>query len=128
MRCSNTKKCILYHTITSGFSLFLLECTLTREGREYKGTMAVTKSGKQCQTWLHNDRYNNEDFSDATPEDAENFCRNPDSSLHGPWCFTSLDARTQSEDCNIPYCGDINITTGKKKAHTQLCCKHEHNG
>ena len=104
--------------------MFLLDCKLTREGTEYKGTKAVSKSGKPCLSWL---RVNNENRFDGRIENSENFCRNYGSLRpYGPWCFTSLDAAREWEYCNIPYC-DVSISTGKKKAHTQLCLKNELN-
>ena len=121
---SSVTKCI-HHSVTSDSSLSLLECKLTTAGQEYKGTEAVTKSGKQCQSWPHSyikDGDTNNRFPDAKAGDAENFCRNPNNRPLGPWCFTSLDAQKEWEYCNIPYCDDV-IITGKKKVYTQLSCK-----
>ena len=36
--------------------------------------------------------------------DAENFCRNPDEWIEGPWCFTT-DPEAVAEVCDIPMCG-----------------------
>ena len=113
--------------------MILLECKLTRGGIEYKGTKAVTKSGKLCRSWRHyylTDEVAKNVFPDATVEDAENFCRNPGAiKFYGPWCFTSIDAEKKHwEYCTIPHCDYTSLSTGKKKEHAQLCCKHELNG
>lgn len=34
----------------------------------------------------------------------ENFCRNPNNSPDGPWCFTT-DPTVQKETCMVPICG-----------------------
>merc|ERR1719318_1643844 len=41
-------------------------------------------------------------FPDKTVADASNFCRNPDASDTGPWCFT-VNA-TRRERCDINSC------------------------
>ena len=105
-------------------SLFpLLECKLTRGGQEYKGTKAVTISGKPCQSWLQSYPHITDVLPDATIDDAENFCRNPgETHPYGPWCFTSLDSVREWDYCNVPYCDDAQINTSKR-ACTQCCGK-----
>ena len=39
-------------------------------------------------------------------EQHENFCRNPNNDVNGPWCFTSLETG-RMEYCDIPYCGRL---------------------
>lgn len=36
----------------------------------------------------------------------ENFCRNPDSSTSGPWCYTT-DPTVRREECSVPVCGEL---------------------
>jgi len=37
----------------------------------------------------------------------ENYCRNPDKSSEGPWCFTR-DPTVRRESCSLPKCGREN--------------------
>ena len=91
---------------------------------EYKGTKAITKYGKQCQSWPHSFLRDRKYWiPDSTIEDAENFCRNPNKRKLGPWCFTSLDAEREWEYCNIPHCNYVHISTGTKKAYTIMSYK-----
>lgn len=73
------------------------ECKDTPEGKEYRGTLNVTKDGIPCQRWEHDDPhvhvYN-------TLE--ENYCRNPDNAT-APWCYTmNPDVRWQT--CDVTFC------------------------
>ena len=42
-------------------------------------------------------------FADDSLSEAGNFCRNPDNSVSGPWCYVDLD-RTR-ENCLVPQMG-----------------------
>eukprot|EP00033_Pygsuia_biforma_P001407 GCRY01001591.1.p1 GENE.GCRY01001591.1~~GCRY01001591.1.p1 ORF type:complete len:593 (+),score=125.15 GCRY01001591.1:219-1997(+) len=65
------------------------ECYSLLDGRDYRGTVAVTKSGKPCQRWTqqfpqpHSRRP--EDFPGAGLGD-HNYCRNPDGDSF-VWCM-----------------------------------------
>ena len=68
------------------------------KGSDYAGILAVTKTGKTCQSW-----------SSQSPHShmfgyvgSHNYCRNPDSDT-GVWCFTT-DANTIFEYCAVPLC------------------------
>lgn len=39
----------------------------------------------------------------------ENFCRNPDKDVHGPWCFTN-SSETRYEQCGLPHCSEGRAT------------------
>nr|XP_020012016.1 prothrombin isoform X2 [Castor canadensis] len=75
-------------------------------GMNYRGTVNVTRSGIECQLWKS--RYPHKpDVNFTTHPGAdlqENFCRNPDGSTMGPWCYTT-DPTVRREECSIPICG-----------------------
>ncbi|CAH6788229.1 prothrombin [Phodopus roborovskii] len=81
-------------------------------GMNYHGTVSVTHSGIECQLWRS--RYPHKpDINSTTHPRAdlqENFCRNPDSSTKGPWCYTT-DPTVRREECSVPICGQEGRTT-----------------
>lgn len=84
-------------------------CRLTRAGTEYAGT-AHRNHADLCQRWdsqyPHEHNFTNDALfpADGSVVDAENYCRNPNSSMGKPWCFTSDPARRR-DTCRIPGCG-----------------------
>ncbi|CAH1786986.1 unnamed protein product, partial [Owenia fusiformis] len=84
------------------------ECKTSNLGGEYRGQKSTTVSGKTCQRWDSqsphtHDRYLPAMFPDNSVADASNFCRNPDQSPEGPWCFTT-DPNKMWEWCSVPAC------------------------
>ncbi|XP_074165484.1 plasminogen isoform X1 [Sminthopsis crassicaudata] len=81
----------------------MLQC-LKGRGENYRGTIAVTKSGLTCQHWNSQTPHKH----NRTPENFpckgldENYCRNPDGES-APWCYTTSEERW--EFCDIPSCG-----------------------
>jgi len=73
-------------------------------GRMYRGTVAMTDTGKTCQAW--SSQYPNTHYFDPKdwPEDGltNNYCRNPDSNTR-PWCFTTV-TNPRWGTCTIPTC------------------------
>ncbi|XP_076082109.1 uncharacterized protein LOC143052856 isoform X2 [Mytilus galloprovincialis] len=67
-------------------------------GSKYNGTISTTMSGRTCLNWK----------SVNSPlvsfHENHNFCRNPNSFLMKPWCYTDAD-RYRFEFCNVPLCG-----------------------
>ncbi|XP_040920313.1 plasminogen isoform X2 [Toxotes jaculatrix] len=80
----------------------------TGEGGAYRGTVAVTESGKTCQSWSSQTPHKH----NRTPENYpckgldNNYCRNPDNERM-PWCYTT-ESETRWEYCKVPRCGDSN--------------------
>ncbi|XP_054443037.1 prothrombin [Pteronotus mesoamericanus] len=80
-------------------------------GMNYRGNESYTRSGLQCQLWRSRYPHKPEINSTTHPgaDLQENFCRNPDGSTTGPWCYT-LDPTVRREECSIPVCGKGEVT------------------
>ncbi|XP_071762954.1 plasminogen [Centroberyx gerrardi] len=78
----------------------------TGEGGAYRGTVAVTISGKPCQSWSAQTPHKHNRTPDNYPCKGldNNYCRNPDNERM-PWCYTT-DSETRWEYCKVPSCGD----------------------
>ncbi|XP_069028459.1 plasminogen [Embiotoca jacksoni] len=79
---------------------------VTGEGGAYRGTIAVTESGKTCQSWSVQTPHKHNRTPDNYPCKSldNNYCRNPDNERM-PWCYTT-DSETRWEYCRVPRCGD----------------------
>uniref|UniRef100_A0A8D2LR25 Plasminogen n=1 Tax=Varanus komodoensis TaxID=61221 RepID=A0A8D2LR25_VARKO len=92
-------------------------------GKDYRGKIAVTVSGKSCQEWRLQTPHKHDSFTPLThPRSGleRNYCRNPDSDNNGPWCYTK-DPRTAWEYCDIPQCPPPEYECGKAKYKPALC-------
>ncbi|EJK65050.1 hypothetical protein THAOC_14153 [Thalassiosira oceanica] len=72
---------------------------------DYRGDLAQTESGYTCQPWAET-----ASTSDAYPESGlvQNYCRNPDQSPGGTWCYTDPDdSDVEWEYCRVPTCGVV---------------------
>ncbi|XP_026197033.1 plasminogen [Anabas testudineus] len=78
----------------------------TGEGGSYRGTIAVTESGKTCQSWSAQTPHKHNRTPDNYPCKGldNNYCRNPDNERK-PWCYTT-DPETRWEYCSVPSCGN----------------------
>ena len=96
----------------------------TSTGVEYNGNKAVTISNRPCQRWdsqyPHNHSFTDpEAFPDSSLFEANNYCRNPDGNVQGPWCFTK-DPEVRWEACGIDICqGVIVVTCQEQKTHSR---------
>uniref|UniRef100_A0A915HZT6 Kringle domain-containing protein n=1 Tax=Romanomermis culicivorax TaxID=13658 RepID=A0A915HZT6_ROMCU len=82
---------------------------------QYWGSVRKTRNGLRCQRWdakkPHNHSLVAVDFNVEELWEISNFCRNPDASLDGPWCFT-LDPGVIKEPCFQRCMGaEISATT-----------------
>ncbi|XP_078018081.1 scavenger receptor cysteine-rich type 1 protein M130-like [Epinephelus lanceolatus] len=90
----------------------------TGNGEMYRGRIAVTESGKTCQSWSAQTPHQH----DKTPENYphkgldNNYCRNPDNKKM-PWCYTT-DSETRWEHCKVPRC---DIDSVRLVDGTSLC-------
>ncbi|CAG0888218.1 unnamed protein product [Cyprideis torosa] len=53
--------------------------------------------------WDSNDQYPDESFPERNRKAAQNFCRNPNNDVGGPWCWVS---NQDMEYCSVPFCDD----------------------
>nr|XP_048276730.1 plasminogen isoform X1 [Myodes glareolus] len=84
--------------------VYLSECK-TGIGKNYRGTMSKTKNGVTCQKWSATSPHVPNISPNTHPNDGleENYCRNPDSDVKGPWCYTT-DPVKRYDYCDIPEC------------------------
>jgi len=80
------------------------ECYSEADGSDYRGRVSSTQSGRQCQAWSaqvpnHHTFSTNEHPSAGLG--GHNFCRNPDRSPEGPWCFTMDFPNMRREACQV---------------------------
>jgi len=86
------------------------ECCLSSDCSDYRGRMAKTVSGKDCQAWSSEKPHKKKKAlkskldSGELPMLTENFCRNPNG-YKTTWCYT-VDPDTRWENCNIHRCSD----------------------
>ncbi|XP_078686271.1 hepatocyte growth factor-like protein [Branchiostoma floridae x Branchiostoma belcheri] len=79
-------------------------CVGNPDGSDYRGDVAVTKSGKTCQRWDAEKPHQHMFWLELFPELTENYCRNPSpESKYSVWCFTT-DPSTVWEYCINPAC------------------------
>mmetsp|Transcript_21797 Transcript_21797/g.70234 ORF Transcript_21797/g.70234 Transcript_21797/m.70234 type:complete len:537 (-) Transcript_21797:352-1962(-) len=79
------------------------ECYTDSRGIDYRGHVAVSAAGHQCQVWSHQTPNAHTKTVLAFPTfglGGHNFCRNPGSEEIGPWCYTIGGARW--ELCSVP--------------------------
>jgi len=82
---------------------------MSEAGHEYIGQKAETVSGRNCQSWSSQDPHNHTYIADHMYPDrsvysAMNYCRNPNYTWVGLWCFTT-DPSKRWEECDVPTCG-----------------------
>ena len=94
------------------------ECRRTPSGLENTGSVSTTVSGKTCQAWSSDSPHVpnpglllDEIYPDGSRAAALNYCRNPDSSGDGPWCYTT-DPNTEWDYCDVPYCPGMCMCLG----------------
>uniref|UniRef100_A0A224XGT8 Putative thrombospondin type 1 repeat protein n=1 Tax=Panstrongylus lignarius TaxID=156445 RepID=A0A224XGT8_9HEMI len=84
-------------------------CKLSIRGTEYIGRISMTKSGGNCDYW-ESPQLDKEitelDLPDGNKRAARNFCRNPNNSTNGTWCYTNVGSK-EKEYCSLPICSSM---------------------
>jgi len=78
------------------------ECFNRADGADYRGRVATTKSGLQCQAWSDQEPHAHDRTHARFPRSGlggHNYCRNPDGE-DMPWCYT-VDPETRWEYCDV---------------------------
>jgi len=91
---------------------FCDECKKTKAGKEYGGVVSKTVSGRTCQAWASRtpqDHKTFTNFPEGSEKAAKNYCRNPDNTPDGPWCYTT-DPNMRWEYCSVGFCGECKVT------------------
>ncbi|CAB1431083.1 unnamed protein product [Pleuronectes platessa] len=88
---------------------YVREC-IVGTGQNYRGPRSVTVSGIMCQAWAspipHEHKFMSKRF--RKKDLRENYCRNPDNSSVGPWCFTTdPQPHLRYQECGIPQCSQV---------------------
>ncbi|XP_046608872.1 uncharacterized protein LOC124299649 [Neodiprion virginianus] len=104
------------------------ECRISGTGSEYGGTRETSSSGRKCNSWdkrlklavNKTEKFPSNYFSDLSRNKAKNFCRNPDSSAGGPWCYVDSENYdiVEKEYCSVPFCDDKDCLVYTKNAST----------
>jgi integrin beta 3 len=82
------------------------KCKKTKIGVEYAGGLSKTVGGKTCQNWASQTPHSHKEwtnFPEGSESNAKNFCRNPDNSTGGPWCYTT-DSKVRWDYCDVKTC------------------------
>ncbi|KFQ30229.1 Plasminogen, partial [Merops nubicus] len=93
-------------------------------GKDYRGTVAKTGTGRTCQEWSSQKPHSHKYFTPVTHPRAgldKNYCRNPDGDIHGVWCFTTDPEKTW-EYCEIPRCS-LEHDCGKVPMRSERACE-----
>uniref|UniRef100_A0AAR2JRJ4 Hepatopoietin-A n=1 Tax=Pygocentrus nattereri TaxID=42514 RepID=A0AAR2JRJ4_PYGNA len=86
---------------------YVREC-IVGSGVNYKGRRSVTRSGVSCQAWNVSvpHEHNFKPAKHRKYDLRENFCRNPDKDISGPWCFTN-SSEIRYQECGLPQCSEV---------------------
>ena len=79
------------------------ECWAAEDGKDYRGKVAHTKTGRACQVWAEQDPWHHTKTTINFPNSGlggHSYCRNPDGEA-GPWCYTLDYPDMRWELCDV---------------------------
>jgi hypothetical protein len=100
-------------------------CHVLRNGSDYRGSVAVSVSGRTCQMWSHQTPHAHTHTHAAFPNaglGGHNACRNPGGAREGVWCYT-MDPSVPWELCHVPPSAggcEVRASANPHRFHT-LC-------
>ncbi|KAH8060839.1 DUF1800-containing protein [Aureococcus anophagefferens] len=109
------------------------ECSREVDQRDYRGSIAKTRSGLACQRWDSQKPHQHKHTPDGHPDSGlagHNFCRQPKSGKNRAraWCFTT-EKKTKWDYCDVPRCDasfvdavddlDVLLTEGRLSDHSR---------
>ena len=99
--CTNSFGCTLRNPTDYDYQVCGFD---SAEQSDYRGNVAVTKSGRECMRWDSQSPHKHSRTAQRYPDSGlvENYCRNPDGENHA-WCYT-MDSNKRWEFCDIPNC------------------------
>ena len=106
------------------FSLLMFpnqDCFNSQNGIDYRGTASHTRGGIKCQNWNVNSPNTPPVSTESNGLGDHNFCRNPDNSPGGPWCY--YNSTIGWDYCNIDHC----IGNALEYLLSAQCTGHEYN-
>ena len=74
------------------------ECFNEKNGVDYRGTISKTREGTSCLNW----ESVSEEVTQNNGVGDHNYCRNPDDSPGGPWCY--IESTPNKGYCDIDFC------------------------
>uniref|UniRef100_A0A3B3T3H8 Plasminogen n=1 Tax=Paramormyrops kingsleyae TaxID=1676925 RepID=A0A3B3T3H8_9TELE len=97
------------------------KCCKDGNGQSYRGPASATIMGVTCQAWSSMTPHQHASFTPESHPDKgleSNQCRNPDSDVNGPWCYTT-DPNKKWDYCSIPDCASEKC--GQPKVKPRRC-------
>ncbi|XP_076813917.1 plasminogen-like isoform X2 [Clavelina lepadiformis] len=94
-------------------------CAVLGDPQSYRGTIAKTYDGDECQYWNAYPNSHNYRTVDKFVEAglSENYCRAPESDNEWPWCYTKEGFGT-TKICDVPMCDpDPPLPISKKECY-----------
>ena len=72
----------------------------------YTGPVSVSIYDDSCEDWAdpHHQNFVGGDFPDGSVAEASSFCRNPNNSEIGPWCYVDYNAFGL---CDVLWCSSV---------------------